>query len=118
MRIDTLRQSIDHSERGKLEVGATGDAMVGMESLLTATITHNFASLVDGAGESVDVAVTGAALGDVVLGCSILIDLQEQILTGHVRAAGIVEVRLQNETAGTIDLASTTLRVVVLKLST
>lgn len=64
-------------------------------------------SLIDGAGETVAITVTGAALGDFAL-FSAPYDLQGISATAYVSAANTVSVRLQNETGGTIDLASGT----------
>jgi hypothetical protein len=68
-------------------------------------------SLVDGAGEtSAAVTVTGAQLGDMV-SASFSKDLSGITLTGWVSASNTCYARLQNETGGTIDLASGTLRI-------
>lgn len=73
-------------------------------------------SLADGAGEtSSAITATGAALGDFVL-VSAPYDLQGITATGYVSAANAVKIRLQNETGGTIDLASGTWRVRVIKV--
>ena len=82
------------------------------KGMFTASETHDFASLVDGAGETGSIAVNGAELGDLVI-VSFSLDLQDQILTGYVQAADTVEYRLQNESTGTINLASGTIRVMV-----
>ena len=74
--------------------------------------THNFASLADGAGETGSIVVNGAELGDMVQ-VSVGVDLQDMTLTGYVQAADTVEYRLQNESGGVVDLASTTVRVLV-----
>ncbi len=71
--------------------------------------THDFGSLVDGAGETTTVTVNGAVLGDLAA-ASLSVDLQGMTMTAWVSAANTVSVRLQNETGGTIDLASATLR--------
>lgn len=72
--------------------------------------TYNPPSLVDGAGDTTTVTCAGAALGDYV-SASFSLDLQGIMLTAWVSAANTVSVRLQNETGGTIDLASGTLSV-------
>ena len=77
------------------------------------TATFNGASLVDGAGETTTVTVTGAALGDFAM-VSHGVDLQGISVTAWVSATNTVSVRFQNETVSTIDLASTTLRAVVI----
>ncbi len=81
---------------------------------LSATVTFDPASLADGAGETKQVTVTGAALGDYVL-VSAPYDLQDISVTGYVQAANTVEIRVQNESTATVDLASGTWRVRVLK---
>lgn len=75
--------------------------------------TYDPASLVDGAGATTTVTVTGAALGDFVTGVSFSLDLQGISLTAYVSAADTVSVRFQNESGGTLDLASGTIRVMV-----
>jgi hypothetical protein len=70
--------------------------------------TYDPPSLVDGAGATTTVTVTGAALGDFAT-ASFSLDLQGVSVTAWVSAANTVSVRLQNETGGTIDLASGTL---------
>ena len=82
---------------------------------LFGSATYDAANLVDGAGATSTITVTGAALGDFVVGLSYGVDLQGITLTGYVSAANTVSFRLQNETGGAIDLASTTVRAVVLK---
>jgi len=64
-------------------------------------------NLVDGAGESIDVSVPGAALGDQVL-VAPGVNVQGILVTATVRGNNTVQLRLQNETGGTLDLASST----------
>jgi len=71
------------------------------------------ASLVDAAGETKSITVTGAELGDMVL-VSFSLDLQDIVLTGYVSAANTVEARLQNEGAATVDLGAGTLTAIVM----
>lgn len=73
--------------------------------------TYDPANLVDGAGATTTVTVTGAVLGDMVTGVSFSLDLQGITLTAYVSAADTVAVRFQNESGGAIDLASGTIRV-------
>lgn len=83
--------------------------------VLNATFTWDPASLIDAAGEtSTSVTVTGAALGDFVM-VAAPYDLQDMTVTAYVQAANTVEVRIQNEGGATIDLASGTWKVKVLK---
>tara|TARA_R100000808_G_scaffold24832_1_gene58640 strand:- start:246 stop:953 length:708 start_codon:yes stop_codon:yes gene_type:complete len=74
---------------------------------LRGSATVNVSSLGDGAGESFDITVTGATTGDACLAAPV-VDTQELTITAHVRATNTVEVRVQNESGGTVDLASTT----------
>ena len=67
-------------------------------------------NLVDGAGESKDVTVTGAALGDFAV-ASLGVDVVDMLVTANVTATNTATVRVQNETGGAVDLASTTVRV-------
>jgi len=78
-----------------------------------ATTAWNPASLVDAAGETKSITVTGAELGDMVL-VSFSLDLQDIVLTGYVSAANTVEARLQNEGAATVDLGAGTLTAIVM----
>lgn len=81
---------------------------------LTGSATFDPGSLADGAGETTTVSVTGAALGDYAR-ASFSNDLQGITVTAWVSAANTVSVRFQNETGGTIDLASGTIRAMVTK---
>jgi hypothetical protein len=80
------------------------------------TCTLDAGSLVDGAGESDTIAVPGVALGDMVLGFSTGVDRAGITITGYVSAADTVTLRVQNESGGTVDLASTTVKLVVARL--
>ena len=74
-------------------------------------------SIADG-DEAVDtIALTGVALGDIVLGVSCSVDVADLGLTAAVTAANEVTVQLLNNTGGAIDLASATYRVVVGRLA-
>lgn len=75
--------------------------------------TLNADSLADGAGDTDTVAVPGVALGDMVLGASLSVDEASLTVTAYVSAADTVSIRFQNESGGTVDLASATLRMVV-----
>lgn len=77
--------------------------------------TINPSSLVDGAGETIQVTgVVGATLGDWVL-VSAPYDLQDITVTGYVQANDIVEIRIQNESGNTVDLASGVWRILVIR---
>jgi hypothetical protein len=78
--------------------------------------TLNPGSLSDGAGETDDVTVPGVALGDMVIGASLGVDLVGITVTGYVSAADTVKFRIQNESGSTVDLASSTMRLVVVRM--
>jgi hypothetical protein len=95
-------------------VRAGNDQFRGLFSdtwLVRATIDAD--SLDDGAGDTDTVAVPGVALGDMVLGASLSVDEAGLIVEAYVSAANVVSIRFQNETGGTVNLASSTLRLVV-----
>lgn len=96
--------------RGKARIGNGALTVVGK-----GTATWNVGSLGDGAGEtSSGITVTGATFGDLVL-VGAPVDLQDMTCTGYVQAADTVEIRVQNESGGTVDLASGTWTVLVLR---
>lgn len=97
---------------GTKQVGKAAQTLTS--GVLNATTTLDPASLVDGAGATSQVTVTGAALGDYVL-VAAPYDLQDLTVTGYVQAANTVEIRIQNESGATVDLASGTWKVKVLK---
>jgi hypothetical protein len=75
----------------------------------------NADDLADGAGDTDTVTVPGVALGDMVLSASLAVDLAGLIVTAYVSAANTVSIRFQNETGGSVNLASATLRLVVVR---
>jgi hypothetical protein len=108
-----------HLERSSAGVWkVTSDITDGTYNFLKAlsgSATWNPASLDDGAGEtSSSVTVTGAALGDFCIS-SAPYDMQGIVATCYVDAADSAKIRIQNETGGTIDLASGTWRVRIIK---
>jgi riboflavin synthase alpha subunit len=78
--------------------------------------TLDAGSLVDGAGETDDVTVAGVALGDMVIGASLGVDLVGLTVTGYVSAANTVKFRIQNESEATVNLDSATLRIVIARM--
>ena len=73
------------------------------------TFTWNPGSLADGVGEtSAAISVPGVSLGGAAVQCIAPYDLQGVTLNAYVNAADSCQARLQNETTGTIDLASGT----------
>ncbi len=78
------------------------------------TATVDPASLADAAGASTDVTVTGAALGDfVLLGPGV--DVADVTVSAFVTAANTVTIRVQNESGGAVNLASSTWNILVLR---
>ena len=79
------------------------------------TETVNFANAATGSGTfaSVDVAVPNVALGDIVIGVSMGVDTVDGAIVGAVTAANVVTLTLLNNSAGAIDLASTTCKFIV-----
>jgi hypothetical protein len=80
----------------------------------SASAVYDPASIVDADGFTTTISVPVAALGDFV-DASFSNDLQGIVLSAWVSASGVVSVRFQNETGGTVDLASGTLRVRITK---
>ena len=79
------------------------------------TETVNFGNAATGSGTfaSVDVTVPNVALGDIVIGVSMGVDTVDAVIGGAVTAANTVTLTLLNNSAGAIDLASTTCKFVV-----
>jgi hypothetical protein len=78
--------------------------------------TLDAGSLVNGAGETDDVTVAGVALGDMVIGASLGVDLVGLTVTGYVSAANTVKFRIQNESGSSADLASATMKIVIVRM--
>lgn len=89
-----------------------GQAVLAEEARtrVVAKASVDVGNLADGAGETLTITVPGAALGDACV-ASLGVDLQDMTVNCYVQAANAVEVRVQNESGGAINLASTTLRV-------
>ena len=81
--------------------------------------TADFASALTGSGTFAthDATVPGVALGDIVLGVSCGVDTVDAVVAGAVTAANTVTLTLLNNTAGAVDLASTTVKFVVARPS-
>lgn len=77
--------------------------------VLEGSATFNPGSLGDGAGETTTVTVTGAALGDYAQ-AAFSLDTSGITITAWVSATNTVSVRFQNESGGTLDIGSGTLR--------
>jgi len=84
-------------------------------SVADGTLVWDPGSLIDGAGEtSGSITATGAVLGDYVVAAAPY-SLQGITMSPYVDAADSVKIRLQNETTGTINLASGTWKVKVFR---
>lgn len=77
--------------------------------------TVNFASAADAGFAASDITVPGVAVGDIVLGVSIGVDVTDVGVSAQVTAANTVTVVLDNNTGGAVDLASTTVKLVVVR---
>ena len=70
----------------------------------------DFGNAATGSGTfaSLDITVPGVALGDVVYGIAVGVDTVDAVIGGAVTAANVVTLTLLNNSAGAINLASTT----------
>lgn len=87
-----------------------------LKGVIYETSTVNPGSLVDGAGQTISVTVTGAALGDHVTAVPGA-DMTDVVWSASVISANTVEVRVQNESLSTRDIASSTWKFIVLDLT-
>lgn len=81
--------------------------------LVTETVNFGNAATGSGTFASVDVTVPNVAIGDIVMGVSMGVDTVDGVVAGAVTAANTVTLTLLNNSAGAIDLASTTCKFVV-----
>jgi hypothetical protein len=79
------------------------------------TCTLNTASIADQATGTDTVAVPGVILGDMVL-MSTGVDEAGLVRRAYVSAAGTVTIASTNTTGGAVDLASTTVRLVIVRM--
>lgn len=91
-----------------------GAGSIFAKEVINATAVIDPISLVDGAGETVTITATGAVVGDFVL-VAPGVDLDGLVMTASVTSANTVSCRLQNETTGTVDLASSTWKAKVIQ---
>lgn len=75
----------------------------------------DFGNAATGSGTfaSLDITVPGVALGDMLVGVSVGVDTVDAVIYGAVTAANTVTLTLLNNTAGAVNLASTTCRFIV-----
>jgi hypothetical protein len=75
--------------------------------------TVDFGSASDGNSVSDTIAVNGVVLGDMVIGVSLGVSAALGIVTAYVSAANTVTVVVSNLETSALDLASTTVKVLV-----
>ena len=75
--------------------------------------TINADSLSTGTNDTDTITVPGVGLGDIVLGVSLGVDVAGMQVTAYVSAANTVTVVLNNITAGTVNLAETSIKLMV-----
>lgn len=75
--------------------------------------TINADSLTTGTNDTDTVTVPGVALGDIVLGVSLGVDLAGLQVTAYVSGSNTVTVIFNNITAGTVNLAETSIKFMV-----
>jgi len=81
--------------------------------LVTETVNFGNAATGSGTFASVDVTVPNVALGDMLVAVSVGVDTIDGVIYGAVTAANVVTLTLLNNSAGAIDLASTTCKFIV-----
>jgi len=80
---------------------------------VTETVDFGNAATGSGTFASVNITVPNVAIGDIVMGVSVGVDTVDGGIVGAVTAANVVTLTLMNNSAGAIDLASTTCKFVV-----
>ena len=80
------------------------------------TATLDSASVATGATATDTITVPGVVLGDMVLGFSVAVSEAGLVRRAYVSSANTVTIVTYNPTAGSIDLASTVLDVVVARM--
>jgi len=100
--------------------GSLDGTQVGIHSVAVGqtafTETWNPSAIAAGSYEAQDVTVPGAAVGDFVMTSLTTILTNDMMISGHVSAADTVKVVLFNPTAGSINVGSGTLSVIVFKV--
>lgn len=81
--------------------------------MVTDTVNFGNAAVGSGTFASVDVTVPNVALGDILMGVSMGVDTVDAVIGGAVTAANTVTLTLMNNSAGAVDLASTTCKFIV-----
>ena len=93
-----------------------GTGTTAIQSVLSTTTTWDPGSLANGASEKKSaITLTGVAVGDVVTAALTTIVSADWQVQACVTAADTVEVKITNNTGGTVDLSSGTLRINCMK---
>jgi hypothetical protein len=94
--------------------GRDNDSFRGLFSdTWTVTCTLNSASVADQAAGTDTVTVPGVALGDMVIGMSAGVSEAGLVRRAYVSAADTVTIATTNTTGGAVDIASTTVKLVI-----
>lgn len=102
-----------------LQIGGTSFTATATEintvcdGVLSGSDTWDPASIADGNEEAKEVTVTGAVLGDYALG-SFSLDVEDLVLNCQITTSDTAACVLANNTGGAIDLASGTIKVMLL----
>jgi hypothetical protein len=80
------------------------------------TCTLDSASVADQAAGTDTVAVPGVVLGDMIIGMSAGVDEAGLVRRAYVSAAGTVTIATTNTTGAAVNLASTTVRLVIARI--
>lgn len=88
--------------------------LLGALIMLDGSTTWDASAILDGDMEAKNVTVTGAALGDFVV-ASLGVDVVDLTVSATVTATDTATVVLANNTGASVDLASTTVYVRVIK---
>lgn len=106
----TVNKVYPQSEQAEYQnlLALTAGGNLATTGLYKATIDP--ANSTDGTGETVQLTgCTGVILGrTAVIGIFNPLDLQDFTVTAYVQADGVIEVRIQNESGSTVNLASGT----------
>lgn len=109
-----INLSAGHTDEKQLKNFRAISADGNIKKYMYFEATVNVGNLVDAAGETVQLTgCTGVALGDVVIGVSLGVDMLDMLVTAYVQAANVIELRVQNESGNTVNLDSTKVRVIV-----
>lgn len=86
----------------------------GLFDVIVGEATVDSGSLADAAGATSQITgVTGAAIGDMVL-VSVAVDIDDMLVDARVTAAGVIDVRFQNESGSAADSGAVTAKFIVL----